>query len=102
MKDTVLVVDSDEPLRRAWRRSLIPAGYDAHVAHDATSAVYVASHHKVDAAIVDVNPTGRAGDSSGLALVIRLAELRPSIRIVVVSGYVCTETAFRAGKLPSV
>jgi len=79
----VLLVDDDAPLRRNLVRALERLGYTIATAGGLREAYDVAAEFEPDFAVVDLN----LSDGYGMELVESLQELRPGIRVVVVTGY---------------
>jgi ActR/RegA family two-component response regulator len=79
----VLLVDDDAPLRRNLVRALERLGYEIATAGGLREAYEVAANFVPEFAVVDLN----LADGHGMELVETLQDLRPGIRIVVVTGY---------------
>ena len=79
----VLLVDDDAPLRRNLVRALERLGYEIATAGGLREAYEVAATFVPEYAVVDLN----LADGHGMELVETLKDLRPGIRIVVVTGY---------------
>ncbi len=79
----VLLVDDDAPLRRNLVRALERLGYEIATAASLREAYDVAASFVPEFAVVDLNLT----DGHGMELVETLQELRPGIRVVVLTGY---------------
>jgi two-component system, response regulator RegA len=94
----LLLVDDDAPLRRSLARALERRGFDVLPAETAVEARDVASEHRPEYAVLDL----RLAEGSGLDLVSLLRELRPEIRIVIVTGYGNIATAVAAIKAGAV
>jgi two-component system response regulator RegA len=88
---TVLVVDDDEALLAACKRSL---GRERGVmtASDARVALQLARAHPPDLAIIDL----RLGPESGIHLVRDLKAERPELVVALVSGYLSVSSAVGA------
>ncbi len=86
MRDTVLIVDDEESVRRTFREWLA-AGPDAPlvlVAADAEEALLLANEHPIDLAILDWN---LGSGTDGLRLLEDLAEFRPDVVAILVTGF---------------
>jgi two-component system response regulator RegA len=90
----LLLVDDDAPLRRSLSRALERRGFDVLPAESLAEARTFASEHRPEFAVLDLRLT----EGSGLDLVRLLRELRPEIRIVIVTGYGNIATAVAAIK----
>jgi two-component system, response regulator RegA len=90
----LLLVDDDAPLRRSLSRALERRGFDVLSAESLAEARALASEHRPEFAVLDLRLT----EGSGLDLVRLLRELRPEIRIVIVTGYGNIATAVAAIK----
>ncbi|MDQ3363811.1 MAG: response regulator [Myxococcota bacterium] len=91
----ILVVDDDEVLLRACERGI---GSEARMftATTAVAARDVARENVLDAVVVDL----RLAAENGIDLVRELKESRPSLKVLLWSGFLCTEEtveAMRAG-----
>jgi two-component system, NtrC family, nitrogen regulation response regulator NtrX len=86
MTDTVLIVDDEESVRRTFQEWLASSGLGAKVfaAADAESALRVANAHPVDLAVLDWN---LGSGSDGLRLLEDLAEFRPDVVAILVTGF---------------
>jgi two-component system, response regulator RegA len=90
----LLLVDDDAPLRRSLTRALERRGFDVLSAESLAEARSLASEHRPEFAVLDL----RLNEGSGLDLVRLLRDLRPEIRIVIVTGYGNIATAVAAIK----
>lgn len=82
---TVLVLDDDEPLRRAVRRTLLVAGYEVVEASSAQEAFSILDEgsNSVDMVLCDLVLPGLDGREA--ASIIR--SRRPDVRVLFTSGY---------------
>ena len=95
---TLLLVDDDAPLRRSMARALERRGFQVLAAEGLAEARDHAQAHKPEFAVLDMRLT----EGSGLDLVRTLRELRPEVRIVIVTGYGNIATAVAAIKAGAV
>ena len=91
---SLLLVDDDAPLRRSLARALERRGFHVLAAEGLAEARDHAQAHKPEFAVLDMRLT----EGSGLDLVRTLRELRPEVRIVIVTGYGNIATAVAAIK----
>lgn len=92
---TILVVDDDERLLRAYSRTH-PQAVTFFTAQDSATALALAGEHHPELVIVDL----QLGKESGITLVRELRTSLPDACIVLVSGYGSIDTtvsAMRAG-----
>ena len=91
-RETILVVDDTEPLREMIHRVLTGFGYSVLVARDGAQALDVSEKHhgQIDLVLADVVMPGIGGPE----LAIRLRMRRPTLRVLLMSGY--DEYALRA------
>jgi PAS domain S-box-containing protein len=84
-RETILVVEDEEPLREAARRSLANAGYQVVAAANGREAMRVWEEHEghFDLVLTDVIMP----EMSGKALASRLADQAPGTKILFMSGY---------------
>jgi two-component system response regulator RegA len=94
----LLLVDDDAPLRRSMTRALERRGFDVLAAEGLAEALDHARQHRPEFAVLDLRLT----EGSGLDLVRSLRDLRPEIRIVIVTGYGNIATAVAAIKAGAV
>ena len=79
----VLLVDDDAPLRRNLARAFERDGFEVATAASLKEAYHVAADFCPDFALLDLN----LRDGYGMTLVSTLRELRPGVRIVILTGY---------------
>jgi two-component system response regulator RegA len=94
----LLLVDDDAPLRRSMARALERRDFQVLAAEGVAEARALAREHRPEFAVLDMRLT----EGSGLDLVRTLRELRPEIRIVIVTGYGNIATAVAAIKAGAV
>jgi two-component system cell cycle sensor histidine kinase/response regulator CckA len=83
--ETVLVIEDDDTVRNFVKEALTFYGYRPLTAADPNAAIRIAreSSEPIDLALTDVV----LPDMSGMHLAQQLAQIRPGIRIVYMSGY---------------
>ena len=94
----LLLVDDDAPLRRSMARALERRGFQVLAAEGWPRRATLAHEHRPEFAVLDMRLT----EGSGLDLVRTLRELRPEVRIVIVTGYGNIATAVAAIKAGAV
>jgi two-component system response regulator RegA len=94
----LLLVDDDAPLRRSLARALERRGFEVLPTESAVEARDLATESRPEYAVLDL----RLAEGSGLDLVGLLRELRPDVRIVIVTGYGNIATAVAAIKAGAV
>ena len=84
--ETILFVDDDEAIRKVCCLILARGGYTVFSAENAASAVKVWNKYarKIDLLVTDMM---MPGEMDGLGLVNRLRVRRPSLKVLVISGY---------------
>lgn len=90
----LLLVDDDAPLRRSLTRALERRGFVVLAAEGLAEGRMFAREHRPEFAVLDM----RLAEGSGLDLLKTLRDLRPEIRIVIVTGYGNIATAVVAIK----
>ncbi len=90
----VLIVDDDVNYGEQLQRSLLRRGVTVDLAHDATSALALASAHLPDGALLDL----KLAEDSGLRLIEPLRALSAEMAIVLLTGYASVATAVEAIK----
>ena len=94
----LLLVDDAAPLRRSMARALERRDFQVLAAEGVAEARALAREHRPEFAVLDMRLT----EGSGLDLVRTLREMRPEIRIVIVTGYGNIATAVAAIKAGAV
>jgi two-component system, response regulator RegA len=94
----LLLVDDDPPLRRSMARALARRGFEVVAVESLAEAHDRARTHRPQYAVLDM----RLADGIGLDLVQLLREIRPEVRIVIVTGYGNVAAAAAAIKAASV
>ncbi len=79
----LLIVDDDAGMRRTLGRLLERAGFSVIAAASLKEAYELVAEQPPDFAVVDLN----LSDGHGMELVRGLQEIRPGIRVVVLTGY---------------
>jgi len=88
--DSVLVVDDDEQVLRAWKRTARER--NVFTASDATTARHLAHTERPDLVIVDL----RLGNASGIDLIRELKHDLPDLVLALCSGYLSVAVAVAA------
>ncbi len=94
----LLLVDDEEIFCEVLAEALERHGYRIDVSHDTESALIRARANPPDYALIDLRMPG----PSGLTLIRALTDLKPAIRIVILTGYASIATAVEAIKLGAV
>lgn len=79
----ILVVDDDTPFRNQLSRAMERRGFEVLPAESVEAAMDVMAAEKPGLAVLDM----RLEDGNGLDLVPRLRDVRPDIRVVILTGY---------------
>ncbi len=95
---TLLLVDDDEPFRERLARAMERRGFAVQSADGVTSGIAAAKARPPAFAVVDL----RLVDGNGLDVVGALREVRPDIRVVMLTGYGNIATAVAAVKAGAV
>jgi len=91
----LLVVDDDEVYAQTLARALARQGYDVLIALDGVSALQNMETHTIDAVILDL----RLATESNLPLIAPMKDIKPALRILLLTGYASIATAVEAIKL---
>ena len=94
-KETILVIDDEQLIRRAIVRRLEAAGYDTIEAEDGKTGIERAQDRDVDLAILDY----RLPDLDGVAVLRQLKEHDPDILVILLTAYASVDTAVEAMKI---
>lgn len=96
--NTLLVIDDDKTFCSVLASVLAPQGFDIQLTHDSASALAAVESFDPEYILLDLNLAGE----SGLALIPKLLEVEPYVKIVVLTGYASIATAVEAIKLGAV
>jgi len=91
---TLLIVDDEKNLRDQLAKAMERRGFIVKTAESVAEGYAVAQPDPPDFAVVDL----RLGDGSGVNLVEKLRELRPQMRVIMLTGYGNIATAVAAVK----
>ena len=91
----LLLVDDDAVFVGILARALAKRGYEVETAQEFQGALAIIERRLHDFAVIDLKMPG----GTGLALVERLKQRNPRIRIVVLTGFASVATAVEAIKL---
>lgn len=88
-KETLLLVDDEESLREAFRAVLESRGYRVLCASDGEEAIHIFSEHahSINLVLTDFGLPRR----SGLEVVAHVKKIDPSVKVIVVTGYLDAE-----------
>jgi CheY-like chemotaxis protein len=78
----ILLVDDDEPLRRALGKALRKAGYEVHEAPTGREAMQALDSTEPDLVLTDINMP----EMDGIEVLIQFRRARPHVPIVAMSG----------------
>ena len=86
MRETILIVDDEDGVRRTFQEWLAGSGLGVAVfaAADAESALLIANEHPIDLAVLDWN---LGSGTDGLRLLEDLVEFQPDIVAILVTGF---------------
>ena len=91
---TLLIVDDEKNLREQLAKAMERRGFAVTTAESVAEGFALAQPNPPAYAVVDL----RLGDGSGVDLVQRLRELRPQMRVIMLTGYGNIATAVAAVK----
>lgn len=92
---SIMLVDDSFVLRDRLALAFEDRGFRVVVAGDAEEAMHVYAREKTDLAVVDLRMPGR----SGLTLIPDLKNIRPDVKILILSGFGSIATAIDAIRL---
>lgn len=90
----VILIDDDAVFSAVLGRALGARGFSVSVATDSGQALALVREHAPDFAVLDL----KLGAESGLTLIPQLLAARPSLRILLLTGYASIATAVEAIK----
>ena len=79
----LILVDDDAPLRCGLQRALERRGFQVCPADNLKAGAILAHSVKPDYAVIEL----RLDDGSGIELLLRLRELYPNVRVVILTNY---------------
>src|SRR5437763_14849908 len=91
-RGSILLVDDEELIVRAFRRTLELAGYAVVGINDSRRALELARSHRFDAVLSDIRMPGL----DGLGLLRALREQDPDVAVILMTGGPAVETAVEA------
>lgn len=91
---SLLIVDDDEPFRNRLARAMERRGFQVQTAEGVEDALRIAQREPPAFAVVDL----KLADGSGLDIVEGLRQVRPDMRIVMLTGFGNIATAVAAVK----
>lgn len=94
MAERVLLIDDDEVFTRVLARALTARGFDVGVAANRADALASARTNTTNHVVLDL----KLGEESGLALIPELLQIRPELRILLLTGFASIATAVEAIK----
>lgn len=94
----LLIIDDDEPFRMRLARAMRQRGFEVSTADSVAGGIAAANAAPPAYAVVDLRLT----DGSGLDVVAALRQVRPGVRIVMLTGYGNIATAVAAVKAGAV
>lgn len=89
-----LIIDDDQTFSKVLQRSLTRRGLTAFVAHDAQQAIDQTNNEVISRIVLDL----KLGQDSGLQLLPQLLKIKPTLEVVVLTGYASVATAVEAIK----
>lgn len=81
-KQSILIVEDDEAVRSALRRTLVREGYEVREAREGGAALKLLASAPSDLVITDMIMP----DMEGIALIIALRKDRPKLPVIAISG----------------
>ncbi len=94
---TILIVDDEEAIRTVGREVLKKVGYEVLVARNGKEAIdiFTKKKEKIDLVVLDLNMPGMGG----LACFRKLLNIKPDIKVIIMSGYIDRGTIKESMKL---
>jgi two-component system NtrC family response regulator len=94
-KKRILIVDDEEGIRSQICWALADQ-YDVLQAHDAPTALEIVKAKKPDLATVDIALSSVGEDTHGIDLLVKILEVQPDTKIIMVTGNEDKDTALQA------
>lgn len=90
----ILVVDDEPYFAQVLKRAFVARGFDTVTAHNIDGAITSATTAPIDHVVLDL----KLGEESGLSLIRPLLDLRPDLKILVLTGFANISSAVNAIK----
>jgi sodium-dependent dicarboxylate transporter 2/3/5 len=90
----VLLVDDEDPFRTALKRQLSVRGYDVLDVSNGEDAIKAVRHEHPEVVVLDQKMPGM----DGIQTLKELKKIKPEIQVIMLTGYVSTESARITGK----
>jgi FixJ family two-component response regulator/nitrogen-specific signal transduction histidine kinase len=94
MKDTILIVDDEEGIRKVLGISLADRGYEVLTAENATEALRIFSREQPEIVLTDIKMPGM----DGIELLRRLKQANPDTEVVIITGHGDMDLAIKSLK----
>src|SRR5260221_9405678 len=95
---SLLILDDDRPFRERLARAMQARGFEVKIAETVREGIAIVKENPPAFAVVDL----KLDDGNGLDVVESLHEMRPSARVVVLTGFGNIATAVAAGEFGAV
>lgn len=94
-KQKILTIDDEEIVRISCKKCLIPEGYDVDVASNGLEGMGLTQSNKYDLILTDL----KMPDMDGMEFLMKMKEIQPDAKIIMITGYSTVEHAVKAIKL---
>jgi two-component system NtrC family response regulator len=91
-KQSILLIDDDQSLRRVIEYSLAERGYDVHAAASGEEALQLLGKEPLDAVITDITMPGM----SGMEVLQKVRQADPELPVIMITAYGTIESAVDA------
>jgi len=90
----VLLVDDEDPFRAALKRQLSVRGYEVLDVSNGEDAIKAVRHENLEVVVLDQKMPGM----DGIQTLKELKKIKPEVQVIMLTGYVSTESARITGK----
>ncbi len=94
-KGNILVIDDEDIVLISCKRALAPEGYNIKTVKSGVDGLQLFENEAFDVVITDL----KMPDVDGIEVLRIIKERRPSVEVVIMTGYQTVETAVKAIKL---
>jgi DNA-binding NtrC family response regulator len=91
----ILVIDDEPIVRKSCEKTLIPEGYEVHLASSGSEGLALLEKESFSLILLDL----KMPDMDGIEVLKKIKKQLPDIRVIMITGYSTVETAVQALRL---
>ncbi len=92
--EKILIIDDDSGVRKSLSAFLIKNGYNIKTAPGGDPGLKIIKEEKIDLILLDI----RMPEMDGITTLKRIKEIKPTLNIIIITGFGSIETAVEAMK----